>query len=76
MSEYLGCLGLDVLISMARWDFWVRVWRKNYIDQEHEILFGDCVNNVVLRLLSEMDIWKMVWFLKNKKIYLMGSWEI
>ena len=38
------------------------------IDQEHEFLFSDCVYDVVFRLLSEMDMWKMVWFWKIEKM--------
>ena len=68
MSEYLGCLGLDVLISMARWDFWIRVLEKISIDHEHGFLFSNCVNDVILRLVRDMDMWKRVWFWKIENI--------
>jgi hypothetical protein len=32
------------------------------IDQEHELLFVDCENDVIFELLNEMDIWKMSLF--------------
>ena len=56
MSEYLGCLGLDVLISMARWDFWIRVLEKILIVQEHEILFDDFVFEDCVKTFREMDV--------------------
>jgi hypothetical protein len=35
----------------------VRVLEKNYIDQEHELEFIFCENDVVFEPLGKMDIW-------------------
>jgi hypothetical protein len=49
------------------WDFGLGFSWKFYMNQEHEFLCSVCVNDVVLRLLREMDLWKMVWFWKKTR---------
>jgi hypothetical protein len=34
----------------------VRVLERKFIDQEHELWFGDCENDVVFELLRELDM--------------------
>ena len=53
------------------WELVARVFEKKkiLIDQEHEFLFGVCVNDVVFELLSEMDIWEIILFWETRKIY-------
>jgi hypothetical protein len=58
------------------WDFGLGFWGNISLDHEHEFLFRVCVNDVVLRLFIEMDIWEMVWFWKIGKLFLVCSWEI
>jgi hypothetical protein len=37
--------------------FWVRVLMKKIsIDHEHGFLFSNCVNDVILRLVRDMDM--------------------